>query len=124
MILLAHFKIRLGMLADRAELGRLRANDRMTAVAALPHGDAALFKDLHGLHILQQCAAALLVRLFDGGMEPIPGGIARLAQNLELYIDLMVCRKGSGTSVRMGRTIPSGVRRSNAGAGACCGRSY
>ena len=112
------------MLADRAELGRLRANDRMTAVAALPHGDAALFKDLHGLHILQQCAAALLVRLFDGGMEPIPGGIARLAQNLELYIDLMVCRKGSGTSVRMGRTIPSGVRRSNAGAGACRGRSY
>ena len=63
------------MLADRAELGRLRANDRMTAVAALPHGDATLFKDLHGLHILQQCAAALLVRLFDGGMEPIPGAM-------------------------------------------------
>ena len=124
MILLAHFKIRPGMLADRAELGRLRANDRMTAVAALPHGDAALFKDLHGLHILQQCAIALLVRLFDGGMEPIPGGIARLAQSLELYIDLMVCCKGSGTSVRMGRTIPSDVRRSNAGASACRGRSY
>lgn len=53
------------MLADGAHLGSLGADDDVTAVAALPHGDAALLKDSLGLHILQQCAVTLFVGLLD-----------------------------------------------------------
>lgn len=53
------------MVADGAHLGSLGADDDVTAVAALPHGDAALLKDSLGLHILQQCAVTLFVGLLD-----------------------------------------------------------
>ena len=58
------------MIAHGADLGSLCANHQMTAVAALPHGDTALFKDRFGLHILQQCAVALLMGLLDCGNAP------------------------------------------------------
>ena len=60
--------------ADGAHLGSFFAHDDMTAVAALPHLDAALFEDLLGLHIFQQRAVALLVVLLDGGHAPEFGG--------------------------------------------------
>ena len=53
------------MRADRADLGRLFAHNDMTAVAAFPHLDLALGKDLLGLHIVQQRTVALLMGLFD-----------------------------------------------------------
>ena len=65
-----HLKKRLGVLADRADLRGLGAHDQVAAVAALPQGDAALFKDGLGLHVLQKCTVALLVGLFDGGNPP------------------------------------------------------
>ena len=55
------------MLADRADLRCLRAYYQMATVAALPHGDTALFKDLHGLNILKQGTVAFLMCFFDGG---------------------------------------------------------
>ena len=58
------------MLADGADLGGCRTDDDMAAVAALPDGDAALGKDLHGLHVVQELAVALLVDLLDGGHAP------------------------------------------------------
>ena len=54
------------MLADRANLGSLGANDQVAAVTALPHSNAALLKDGHGLHVAQQLAVALLVGLLNG----------------------------------------------------------
>ena len=48
------FKIALGMIAGRAYLGGLFANDDMAAVAALPHLDLALGEDLRHLHIVQR----------------------------------------------------------------------
>ena len=44
------------MLADRADLGSLGANDQVAAVTALPDGNAALLKHLHGLHVVQELA--------------------------------------------------------------------
>ena len=64
-VLLANLKVGLRMLADGTHVGSLGANHQMTAVAALPHGDAALLKDSLGLHILQQCAVTLFVGLLD-----------------------------------------------------------
>ena len=49
------------MLADRANLGSLGANDQVAAVTALPHSNAALLKHLHGLHVAQQLAITLFV---------------------------------------------------------------
>ena len=54
------------MLADRANLGSLGSNDQVAAVTALPHSNAALLKDGHGLHVAQQLAVALLVGLLNG----------------------------------------------------------
>ena len=42
----AQFKIALGMIAHRANLGSLGADHNMAAVAAFPHLDLALFKHL------------------------------------------------------------------------------
>ena len=53
------------MRAHRANLRRLLAHHEVTAVAALPHGLLALFKDLLHLHIGKQRAVALLVALLD-----------------------------------------------------------
>ena len=66
-VLLANLKVGLRMLADGTHVGSLGSNHQMTAVAAFPHGDAALFKDLHGFNIVQKLAVALLVSLLDGG---------------------------------------------------------
>ena len=55
------------MIAGRAYLGGLFANDDMAAVAALPHLDFAFSKDLRHFHIVQQGAVALLMMPFNGG---------------------------------------------------------
>ena len=62
-----NFKVALGMVAGRADLGCLLTDYDMTAVAALPYLDLALSKDLCRLHIVQQGTVALLVVLFNGG---------------------------------------------------------
>ena len=61
-----NFKVALGMVAGRADLGCLLTDYDMTAVAALPYLDLALSKDLCRLHIVQQGTVALLMVLFDG----------------------------------------------------------
>ena len=48
-----NFKVALGMIAGRANLRGLLAHDDVTAVAALPHLDLALGKDLRHLYIAQ-----------------------------------------------------------------------
>ena len=53
--------------ADGADLGRLRADHDVPAVAALPDLDLALGEDRLRLHVFQQRAVALLVVLLDGG---------------------------------------------------------
>ena len=55
------------MAADRTYLRCLCSDHDMPAVAALPHLDLALGKDLRHLHIVQQGTVALLVVLFNGG---------------------------------------------------------
>ena len=62
----ANLEVGLRMLTDGAYLRRFGAYNDMATVAAFPHGDAALFKDSLGFHILQQCAVALLVCLLNG----------------------------------------------------------
>ena len=57
------------MVAGRADLRRFLTDHDMTAVAALPHLDLALGKDLRHLHIVQQGAVALLMVLFNGGYQ-------------------------------------------------------
>ena len=57
------------MVAGRADLRRLLTDHDMTAVAALPHLDLALGKDLRRLHIVQQGTVALLMVLFNGGYQ-------------------------------------------------------
>ena len=54
------------MLADRADLRSLGSYYDMSAVTALPDGNAALLKHLHGLHVAQKLAVALLVHLLNG----------------------------------------------------------
>lgn len=54
------------MLADRTDLRSLGSYYDMSAVTALPDGNAALLKHLHGLHVAQKLAVALLVHLLDG----------------------------------------------------------
>ena len=53
------------MIAHRADLGSGSPDDDMAAVAAFPHGDAALFKDGLGLNIIEQLAIAILMRFLD-----------------------------------------------------------
>ena len=55
------------MIADGANLGGLCTHYEMTAVAALPHYNSALFKYGLCLNIVEQGAVALLVALLDGG---------------------------------------------------------
>lgn len=59
----------LRMSAGRADLGRLGADDDMTAVAAFPNFDFGLCKHFRKLDVLEQRAIALFVMLFDGGDE-------------------------------------------------------
>ena len=54
------------MLADRAVLRSLGSYYDMSAVTALPDGNAALLKHLHSLHVAQKLAVALLVHLLNG----------------------------------------------------------
>ena len=54
------------MLANRAYLGRLRANHDVAAIAAFPNLHFALFKHALGLYIRQERAIALFVFLFNG----------------------------------------------------------
>ena len=78
------------MVADRTDLRRLRADDQVAAVAALPDLDAALFKDLRGLHVRQQRAVAVLVRLLDGGHAAELGGELREALLLRVSGEALV----------------------------------
>ena len=54
------------MVADRANLGSLLANDNMAAVGALPDDIAVLREDTLVLDVVQQLAIALLMSLLDG----------------------------------------------------------
>lgn len=65
-ILLSNHKIGLRMLVDGAAPGGLRADDRMSAVALCPDGEAALPERGLRLHICPQCALPLLAGLPDG----------------------------------------------------------
>ena len=53
------------MIASGTDLGRLYADGDVAAVAAFPDLDFALFEHLRCLQIVQQCAVALFVVLFD-----------------------------------------------------------
>ena len=64
------FEVSLGVCAGGAKLGSIGANHQVTAVAAFPDLDFALGEDLGGLHVLQQCAIALFVVLFNGSHHP------------------------------------------------------
>ena len=61
-----------GVIAGRADLGGLLTHHDVAAVAALPHLDLALGKDLRHLHIVQQGAVTLLVVLLDGSHQTEP----------------------------------------------------
>ena len=65
-------EVALGVIAGWADLGGLLAHHDVAAVAALPHLDLALGKDLRHLHIVQQGAVTLLVVLLDGGHQTEP----------------------------------------------------
>ena len=45
----------------------LGAHDNVSAVAAFPYLDFALFEDCCGFHVLQEGAVAFFVALLDGG---------------------------------------------------------
>ena len=55
-VILPNLEEGLGMVAHGADLGSGNAQHQVAAVAALPQGDAALFKHLFGLHVVQQAA--------------------------------------------------------------------
>ena len=61
-----YFKIALWMITYRTYLRSLCSYHDMSAVTALPDGNAALLKHLHGLHVAQKLAVALLVHLLNG----------------------------------------------------------
>ena len=66
-----NFKVTLGMVAGRADLRCLLTDYDMTAVAALPHLDLALGKDLRRLYVAQQGAVALFQwQRLDGSAAP------------------------------------------------------
>ena len=62
------------MVADGADLGGLGADHDVAAVAAFPHLNLALGKDLFGFDVVQQGAVTLLVMLLDGGHTTELGG--------------------------------------------------
>ena len=53
--------------ADGADFGGLGAYDDVSAVAAFPDLDFALFEHLCGFHVLEEGAVAFFVHLFDCG---------------------------------------------------------
>ena len=53
------------MLAYGADLGSVRANDDVPAVATFPYLNLALLEDLLHFDVSEQCAVALLVHSFD-----------------------------------------------------------
>ena len=55
------------MITNGADGGCLLTDDQMPAVAALPHGLLALFKNALHLDIIQQGAVPFLVGLLNGG---------------------------------------------------------
>ena len=76
-VVTVNFKEALGVQAGGTHLRGGSAHYNVTAVAALPHLDLALFKDLSRLHIVQQGTIALLVALLDGGYQTELGGKLR-----------------------------------------------
>ena len=64
-----YFKVALRMCAGGTQLGCVRTDDDMTAVAAFPYLNLALCKDSGGFDVLEQRAVAFLVVAFDGGNE-------------------------------------------------------
>ena len=62
-ILFSYLKVSLGMIANRALLGSACAENEVTAVAAFPHNDSALFKYCFGLYVGKKRAVSLLVSL-------------------------------------------------------------
>ena len=66
-ILGGNFEKALRVGADGADLGRLGADDDVSAVAAFPDLYLALFEYLRGFEVVEQRAVALLMVLFDGG---------------------------------------------------------
>ena len=57
------------MIAGGADFRGFLPHDDVTAVAALPHLDLALGKDLRHFHIVQQGTVALLMVLFNSGYQ-------------------------------------------------------
>ena len=66
-ILGLHLEVALRMVADRADVGSLAADDDVAAVGALPDHAAVLGEDLAVLDVPEQLAVALLVMLLDFG---------------------------------------------------------
>ena len=54
------------MVTYGANFGCGGADNEVTAVAAFPHHDAGFFKYCLGFNVVEQCAIAFFVRLFDG----------------------------------------------------------
>ena len=65
-----NFKIALGMIAGGANFGSLCSNDDVSAVAAFPNLDFALFNYLSHLNVLKKRTISFFVVLFDGGNKP------------------------------------------------------
>ena len=93
-ILFSYFEVALRVIANGADLRRLRAYYDMTAVSAFPDLDLALFKYLRCLQmLLQQCAVSFFVVLFDlaNGSEALaassgkPSSSAVLAKSCRTY---------------------------------------
>ncbi len=73
-VLLVDFEVGLRVVADRADLGGLGADDDVAAVATFPDVHLALGEDLLGLDVVQQGTVTLLVVLLDGGHTTELGG--------------------------------------------------
>lgn len=65
-IVTGDFKVALAVLASGANFGGSRTYHNMTAVAAFPDLDLALFKDLGRFHIVQQRTVAFFMALLNG----------------------------------------------------------
>ena len=64
-VFFAYLKIALRVIAYGTYIGSLGSYYNVTAVAAFPYLDSALFKYLGSLNIFKQCTVALLVVLFN-----------------------------------------------------------
>ena len=62
----SYFEVGLRVGADWANVGGFGTYDDVSAVAAFPDLDFALFEHLGGFHVLEEGAVAFFVRLFDG----------------------------------------------------------